>query len=76
MSNKNLAETITPTEERSIRIENEWNKLQSQLTSGQKSWLTQCKNHYDEMIENDPETAAKTLAMNEYAETHLRNNAE
>jgi len=76
MSNKNLAETITTTEERRIRIEIKWNKLQRQLTSGQKSWLTSCKNHYDEMVKNDPEAAAKILAMNEFTETYMRNNSE
>jgi len=70
-----LNKEITPAEERNIRIDSQWQELQSRLTSGQKSHLTSCKKHYDEIIANDPETAAKMLAINEYAETYLRNNS-
>jgi hypothetical protein len=53
--------------ERIVReIHQDWKGLKDQSSTGQKSWLTQMKNHYLKIIEADAEAAAEMLASHEF----------
>ncbi len=43
-----------------------WQRLKNESSSGNKSWLTQMKNHYARIIRADPEAAAELLAIHEF----------
>jgi hypothetical protein len=59
--------------ERNVReIHEEWNGLRDLSSSGQKSWLTQMKNHYLEIIQADAEAAAELLASHEFHSNLVR----
>ena len=47
-------------------IEEDWNAVLGRASEGQKAWLTQLKNHYAQVIRDDPEGAALVLAMYEH----------
>lgn len=47
-------------------IHSDWERVVEQASSGQKAWLTQIKNHYTKVVQDDPEGAALLLAMYEH----------
>ncbi|MDE3017306.1 MAG: hypothetical protein KGI29_10395 [Pseudomonadota bacterium] len=47
-------------------IRKDWQQLYDSASSGQKTWLTQMKNHYAKIIQDSPEEAAELLAMYEH----------
>ena len=56
-------ESVTSSE---AEIHKDWQLLYDTSTSGQKAWMTQVKNHYARIIQNDPLAAAELLAMYEH----------
>lgn len=47
-------------------IHSDCERVVEQASSGQKAWLTQMKNHYTKVVQDDPEGAALLLAMYEH----------
>jgi hypothetical protein len=55
-------------------ISRDWDRLYGAASSGQKAWLTQMKNHYLRIIQEEPEEAARLLAMHEHNLSLIRQN--
>ena len=57
---------------RATEINDEWQELYKNVSSGQKAWLTQIKNHYTKKLESNHQALVELLAKNEFI-THFMN---